>query len=174
MSKFNKILNYFSSEVIKKKLANFQRIIEIFVKKLFKIWSWDPGAGTNPFRIPDPGVKKAPDPGLVSATLVDSDSFFLLRKCRYHSGTRKRVREGGGGGLESGYQCTECRYQCTTAVLNYFSSEVIMKKLANFQRIIEIFVKKLFKIWSWDPGSGSRNKPIPDPGSRGQKGTGSA
>ncbi len=72
MSKFNKILNYFSSEVTKKKLANFQRIIEIFVKKLFKIWSWnrDPGAGTNPFRIPDPGVKK------VSATLVDSDSFF--------------------------------------------------------------------------------------------------
>jgi hypothetical protein len=46
---------------------------------------------------------------------------------------------------------------------------------ANFQRIIELFtqkiVKKLFKIWSRDPGSGK--KPIPDPGSRGQKGTGS-
>jgi hypothetical protein len=23
----------------------------------------DPGSGKNPFRIPDPGVKKAPDPG---------------------------------------------------------------------------------------------------------------
>ncbi len=34
-------------------------------------------------------------------------------------------------------------------------------------------MSKLFKIWSWDPGSGSRNKPIPDPGSRGQRGTGS-
>ncbi len=56
---------------------------------------------------------------------------------------------------------------------------------ANFQRIVEVFtkqiVKKLLKIWSWDPGSdgirdpGSwiRKKPIPDPGSRGQKGTGS-
>jgi hypothetical protein len=44
---------------------------------------------------------------------------------------------------------------------------------ANFQRIIELFtkniVKKLLKIWSWDPGSGIRKKPIPDPGSRSQK-----
>jgi hypothetical protein len=61
--------------VLKKKIwANFQRIIELFtrktVKKLFKIWSWDPGSGKNPFRIPDPGVKKAPDPGSGSATLI--------------------------------------------------------------------------------------------------------
>jgi hypothetical protein len=58
---------------------------------------------------------------------------------------------------------------------------VLKKKIwANFQRIIELFtkkiVKKLLKIWSWDPGSGIRDpgsgirkKPIPDPGSRGQK-----
>ncbi len=70
-------------------------------------------------------------------------------------------------------------------IVNYFSFEVVKKKIwANFQRIIELFtkkiVKKLFKIWSWhpgsgirDPGSGIRKKPIPDPGSRGQKGTGS-
>ncbi len=45
--------------------------------KLFKIWSWDPGSeirdpgsGKNPFRIPDPEVKKAPDPGSGSATLL--------------------------------------------------------------------------------------------------------
>jgi hypothetical protein len=55
---------------------------------------------------------------------------------------------------------------------------------ANFQRIIELFtlkiVTKLSKIWVWDPGSeigdprsGIRKKPIPDPGSRGQKCTGS-
>jgi len=66
--KFHKIVNYFSFEVVKKKIwANFQRIIELFtkkiVKKLLKIWSWDPGSGKNLFRIPDPGVKKAPDPG---------------------------------------------------------------------------------------------------------------
>jgi hypothetical protein len=55
-TKFNKIVNYFSFEVLKKKIwANFQRIIELFtkkiVKKLFKIWSWDPGSGKNPSRI---------------------------------------------------------------------------------------------------------------------------
>jgi hypothetical protein len=47
--------------------ANFQRIIEVFTLKIFtklsKIWVWDPGSGKNLFRIPDPGVKKAPDPG---------------------------------------------------------------------------------------------------------------
>jgi hypothetical protein len=66
----------------KKNWANFQRIIELFtkkvVKKLLKIWSWDPGSeirnpgsGKNLFRIPDPGVKKhpIPDPGSGSATL---------------------------------------------------------------------------------------------------------
>ncbi len=62
--KFHKIANYFSFEVLKKKIwANFQRIIELFtpkiVTKLSKIWIWDPGSGKNP----DPGVKKAPDPG---------------------------------------------------------------------------------------------------------------
>jgi hypothetical protein len=59
--------------VLKKKIwANFQRIIELFtkkiVKKVLKIWSWDPGSEV---RIPDPGVKKAPDPGSRSATLIE-------------------------------------------------------------------------------------------------------
>jgi hypothetical protein len=63
--KFHKIENYFSFEVLKKKIwASFQRIIELFtqklVTKLSKIWLWDP----------EPGVKKAPDPGSGSATLV--------------------------------------------------------------------------------------------------------
>jgi hypothetical protein len=62
--------------VLKKKIwANFQRIIELFtpkiVTKLSKIWIWDFGSGKNLFRIPDPGVKKAPDPGSGSATLVE-------------------------------------------------------------------------------------------------------
>ncbi len=66
--KFHKIANYFSFEVLKKKIwANFQRIIELFtqkiVTKLSKIWIWDPGSGKNLFRIPDPGVKNALDPG---------------------------------------------------------------------------------------------------------------
>ncbi len=73
--KFHKIANYFSFEVLKKKIwANFQRIIELFtqkiVTKLSKIWIWDPGSGINLFWIPDPGAKKAPDPGSGSATLI--------------------------------------------------------------------------------------------------------
>jgi hypothetical protein len=64
---FHKIVNYFSFEMLKKKIcANFQRIIYLFtpkiVTKLSKIWLWDPGSGKNLLRIPDPGVKKAPDP----------------------------------------------------------------------------------------------------------------
>jgi hypothetical protein len=61
-----------------------------------------------------------------------------------------------------------------------FSFGVLKKKIwANFQNIIELFTQKVVtkrsKIWVWDPRSGVRKKPIPDPGpgSRGQKGTGS-
>ncbi len=55
---------------------------------------------------------------------------------------------------------------------------MLQKKIwANFQRIVEVFTQKIFNmlsnIWVWDPGSEIRKKPIPDPGSRGQKGTGS-
>ncbi len=54
--------------------TNFQRIVQVFTQKIFNmlsnIWVWDPGSGKNLFRIPDPGVKKAPDPGSGSATLV--------------------------------------------------------------------------------------------------------
>jgi len=57
--------------------ANFKRFIELFTKtivtKLSKIWVWDPGSGKKRFRIPDPGVKKAPDPG--SGTLIDRKLF---------------------------------------------------------------------------------------------------
>jgi hypothetical protein len=54
---------------------------------------------------------------------------------------------------------------------------MLKKKIwANFQRVIELFtqkiVTKLSKIWVWDPGYEIRKKPIPDPGSRGQKSTG--
>ncbi len=41
----------------------------------------DPGSGKNLFRIPDPGVKKAPDPGSGSATL--GSRHFLWVICRY-------------------------------------------------------------------------------------------
>jgi hypothetical protein len=55
--------------MLKKKIwPNFPRIIEVFTQKIVTkpsiIWVWDPGSGKNLFRIPDPGVKKAPIPDL--------------------------------------------------------------------------------------------------------------
>jgi hypothetical protein len=38
----------------------------------------DPRSGKNLFRIPDPGVKKAPDPGSGSATLLKCKVYFTL------------------------------------------------------------------------------------------------
>ncbi len=74
---FNKIENYFIFETLKKKIwANCWRIKELFaqkiVTKLLKIWVWDPGSRKNLFWIPDPGVKKAPDPR--SAILVPAQT----------------------------------------------------------------------------------------------------
>jgi hypothetical protein len=46
--------------------------------------------------------------------------------------------------------------------------------LANLQRILDLSTQKIvIEIWVWDPRSGIRKKPIPDPGSGSQKGTGS-
>jgi hypothetical protein len=55
---------------------------------------------------------------------------------------------------------------------------MLKKKIwPNFPRIIEVFTQKIVtkpsKIWVWDPGSGKNLFRNPDPGSRGQKGTGS-
>jgi hypothetical protein len=65
--KNRKIENYIKFELEKKIiLTNLQRIIELstqkIVIKLSKIWVWDPRSGKSLFRIPDPGVKIAPDP----------------------------------------------------------------------------------------------------------------
>ncbi len=60
--------------------------------------------------------------------------------------------------------------------LNYFILNCWRKKIwANFQRIIELFTQKIVSKLSKNIGLGSGilKKPIPDPGSRGQKGTGS-
>ncbi len=68
--KFHNIVNYFSFEVLKKKIwANFQRIRELFtkkiVKKLFKIWSWNPGSEIRDPEKTYSGYRgqKAPNPG---------------------------------------------------------------------------------------------------------------
>jgi hypothetical protein len=65
-------------------------------------------------------------------------------------------------------------------IANYFSFELLKKKIwANFQRIIELLNQNCpissqkYEVEIQDPRSGIRKKPIPDPGSRGPKGTGS-
>ncbi len=72
-------------------MGHFQRIIDLFtqkiVTKLSKIWVRDPGSGKNIFRIPDAGVKKAPDPE--SATLKKSTGCPDTRKQ-----LRRRKRNG--------------------------------------------------------------------------------
>jgi hypothetical protein len=70
--------------------ANFQRIIAFITQKivtmLSKIWVWDPGSEIRKKPIPDPGVKKAPDPG--SGTL---DFFSRLDPDpHYECGSRSR------------------------------------------------------------------------------------
>ncbi len=69
--------------MLKKQIwANFQRIIKFFTHKLFNmlsnIWVWDPGSEIRKKPIPDPGVKKAPDPGSGSATLIKSYLSCLM------------------------------------------------------------------------------------------------
>jgi hypothetical protein len=75
--KYQKIEHYIIFEVVKKKIwANLQRILELFtqkfVVKLPKIQFWDTGYGKNLSRT---RVKKAPDPGSGSATLVPRIDF---------------------------------------------------------------------------------------------------
>jgi hypothetical protein len=75
--------------MLKKKIwGNFQRIIELFTQKIVtkpsKIWVWDPGTEIrDPENIPDPGVKKAPDPG--SATLPSNQltRHFFKTKLKF-------------------------------------------------------------------------------------------
>ncbi len=95
--KFHKFVSCFSFEVLKKKIwANFQRIIELctqkIVSKFSKIWGWDPGSEKNLFRIPDPGVKKAPNPGSGSATLY----FFMYESVLQIRDISVRIRIESG------------------------------------------------------------------------------
>jgi hypothetical protein len=72
--KFYKIENYLIFENTEEKhlgqfLKNYRKFSPKIVPKL------SPGSGIQKKPIPDPGVKKAPDPGSVSATLLISTHF---------------------------------------------------------------------------------------------------
>jgi hypothetical protein len=54
---------------------------------------------------------------------------------------------------------------------NYINFELVKEKIwANSHRLIELYTQKivikLSKVWVWDPRSGIRKKPIPDPDSQ--------
>ncbi len=60
-------------------------------------------------------------------------------------------------------------------IKNYFLFEMLKKKFGpiskNYKNFYLKIVTKLSKIWVWDLRSGIWRKPVPDPGSRGQKDT---
>ncbi len=87
-------LNWWSKKI----WPNLQRIIELFTSKivprLSKIWVWDLRSRIrkNLFRIPDPGVKKAPDPGSVYATLIPPyRTLFISGRISSSSSTSGRT-----------------------------------------------------------------------------------
>jgi hypothetical protein len=88
-----KIENYFSFEMLKEKFGSICKEIKNFLPKKLSLSSQkygvgilDPGSGKNLFRIPDPGVKKAPDPRSGSATLVGGNWDLTQDSCDYRYG----------------------------------------------------------------------------------------
>jgi hypothetical protein len=80
VTKIHKVESYFIFEMLKKKKIRqiFKELLKFLPKKLSLIYKnmglgsgiRDQGSGKNLLRIPDPGVKKASDPGSGTATLV--------------------------------------------------------------------------------------------------------
>jgi hypothetical protein len=115
-----------------------------------------------------------PDPDFYPSRIPDLGSRISDPRSRIPDpGSKKRTKERGE---KIYYQTFLCSHKFHKNV-NYFIFEVLKKKnWANFQRIIELFIQKIVTKLSKileirDPGSGK--KTIPDPESRGQKGTGS-
>ncbi len=88
--KFHKIENYLSFEVLKKKIGPIFK--EFFLPKNLSLSSQKYGFGIQDPRsrnrkkpIPDPGVKKAPDPGSGFATLEKFQAILKYREPRLQS-----------------------------------------------------------------------------------------
>ncbi len=113
--------------------------------------------------VADPGcLSRIPDPDFYPSRIPD------------HRFKNSNKREGWKKICCHNFLCCQIFHK----IAHYFSFDVLKKKIwASFQRIIELFtqkiVNKLSKIWIWDPGSGKNLFRIPNPGSRGRKGTGS-
>jgi hypothetical protein len=134
--KFHKIENYFSFEVLKKKIwANFQRIIELFtpkiVTKLSKIWVWNPGSrgqkGTGS-RIPDPQHWFSPRMFYLSLSVLRGTVrlclVLLLLPLDRLAHLQHHARQQGKG---TNRQPTSACWLCSSVVINY--SVMINKNL---------------------------------------------
>jgi hypothetical protein len=95
--KYQKIETYYIFELVKKKKFGpiYKELKKFLPKKLSlrsQKYGWrfrirDPESGKNLFRIPDSGVKKAPDPGSGSATLLWASVVCGCQgRCRHKHG----------------------------------------------------------------------------------------
>ncbi len=77
----------------------------------------DPRSGKNPFRIPDPGVKKAPDPGSGSATLKKSaeklEKNILVGEETFEKCLQRMLRQVNPG-LVQGWVYRKTMVNCST------------------------------------------------------------
>ncbi len=113
----------------------------------------DPGSWFLP--IPDPG-SRIPDPG------------SRIQKQQQKTGVKNFFLSNHTVFCSHKFHKTEY----------YFTFDMLKENIwPNFPRIFEVFTQKIVtkhsKIWVRDLGSGKNLFRIPDPGSRGQKGTGS-
>ncbi len=104
--------------------ANFQKIIELFtkkfVKKLFKLWAWDPGSeirdpgsGKNPFRIRDPGSwgQKGTRSRIRIRNTACKYQLFMIGRFRLRACSAKSRLNSSSDTLSTGTDSWPCKYQ---------------------------------------------------------------
>jgi hypothetical protein len=69
----------------------FEQVKNFFKAKIQGFEIRDPRSGKNLFRIPDPGYKKAPDPGSGSATLKITSMYPACSASEIISAERKTI-----------------------------------------------------------------------------------
>ncbi len=73
--------NYFIFEQVNQFTKNYNTFYPNCHQAL-KNMAWDPGSRKNQFRIPNPGVKKATDPGSGKLVLQSSDKKLASKRCQ--------------------------------------------------------------------------------------------
>jgi hypothetical protein len=120
------------------------------------------------FSIPDPGSKRFPDPVSGSTSASKNLSTFIKKLQCCGSGMfipdpdfyPSRISDPGSRIQKQQQKRGVNKNLCHT----FFCSHKFL-----IERFTQKLVTKLTKIWVWDPRSGIRKKPIPDPGSKGSK-----